>query len=201
VKRSFIRLAVLAVLLLGAVPAFADPINLVYNGTFDQLNVSPFGWLLTGGANSQTAYQEYQNPHVILFVSAGQSPWGYASASQVVSGLIPGQTYVVQGDFRYFWTDGNATALSFGVAIGSHLILQADRPSPENAWETFTADFIADGPSVTLSIMAGLNHDASSYQIDNIALYAQPVPEPASLLLVGTGLVGLAGRAWRKRRG
>ncbi len=37
--------------------------------------------------------------------------------------------------------------------------------------------------------------------LDNITLTGTPVPEPASLILLGTGIAGMVGRAWRKRRG
>jgi hypothetical protein len=39
-----------------------------------------------------------------------------------------------------------------------------------------------------------------TYNLDDLSIAADPIPEPASLLLFGTGLVGAAGRVWRKRR-
>jgi len=91
---------------------------------------------------------------------------------------------------RRLVADGSARrarALKDGTYRPSSLYL----PSPVVGQGTALLAFqlFTNGPNSTGYYLRGI-----TYQ------FSDPVPEPATLLLLGTGLAGVAGRTYRKRR-
>jgi hypothetical protein len=184
-NKSIIVTAFASMMLLGSIESATAQGNFVFNGCFDS---GVTGWTASNVSRVWDANKGNPGGFCLLI---GTSSSTTSSISQTISGLTPGMTYLISGDFQRE-TGDNTVDNSFGVSIDGNILYQGIGYS----WQSFSFYYTATSSSALLSLLSQLNGTEVGYGVDNISFVA--VPEPSSLCLLGVG--GAAGLFFLRRK-
>ena len=172
--------------------------NLITNGSFDvsvpsngtgggwtSSNIDGAGgWRISGG-----------NPDEMFILNDAGQGGTDPTIQQLVTGLTPGATYRLTGDYANVYNGwGERGPNTISVDVDGIPLDKLDYPG-YGVWGSFLFDIVAPDTDLLIAFRAEIDGDDTEYKIDNISLVVSDniIPEPSTLLLLGSGLVGLAG--------
>ena len=175
--------------------------DIVPNGEFNTLSdveIWSFAPDAGGGLRDWVGNGEsYASPDGKCAALYGAS-WLYRPGCTTGPAFVEGQQY--QMSFLARNIAGPSVTLQAGITTGSG-DEHNTQFSVSNTWQSYSVVFTTVANDVNASFQPQfLGATGTRFGIDNVSVSAMAVPEPTSMGLLGTSLLGLLAYAWRKAK-